>query len=805
MPPALCHVPQHVPFGTHAPPQADGLAVHKLNALMKKTVIRWLWALAAAVVVIAAAAITAIAVGWVGYVPPVEQLDRPIDKFASQVISSDNHTIGTYARSENRVFVPYNKISPYVSQALVATEDIRFYEHSGIDFKSLVRAVVKRGLMGDRTAGGGSTITQQLAKQLYSANAENMMKRIIQKPVEWVIAVKIERNYTKNEIITLYLNYFDFLHNAVGIKTAAETYFGKQPANLSLEESATLVGMVKNPAYFNPVREPERCRGRRNVVLKQMLKAGYISQEECQKACSSPLKLNFHPADHKDGIATYFREFLRRRLMAKKPERGNYASWQTQEFYDDSLAWETDPMYGWCNKHTKRDGSHYNIYTDGLKIHTTIDSRMQRYAEESVRGHVEGALQPLFNKEKRNSATAPFSSALTAAQVKSIMERAVKISDRYRSMKAAGCSEEEIKQAFRTPVHMSVYSPHGSVDTVMTPYDSIRYYKGLLRAGFMVMDPHNGYVKAYVGGPNYHYFQYDMCTEGRRQIGSTIKPFLYSLAMENGWKPCDVVLNVRRSYRVGDEVWSPSNASHARYGQLVTLKWALSQSNNWVSAYLMSRLSPAAFVELIHSFGVTNQNIYPSLALSLGPCEMSVSEITSAYTAFVNKGIRVCPLYVTKIEDSDGNVVAEFYPRMNEVISEESSLRMLEMLQAVIDHGTGRRIRYKYHITAPMAGKTGTTNRHSDGWFVGLTPRLTGACWVGGENRDIHFDTMTYGQGASMAMPIWAYFMKKVYRDKSLGYTQKEEFDYPPDYSSCGKTANDSLQYSAEGIDRTFE
>ena len=628
---------------------------------------------------------------------------------------------------------------------------------------------------------------------------------MIQKPVEWVIAVKLEHYYTKNEILTLYLNYFDFLHNAVGIKTAAETYFGKQPKDLTLTESATLIGMSKNPSYYNPVREPERSMERRNVVLKQMEKAGYITQSEYEENAAKPIGLNFHRTDHKDGLATYFREFLRQRLMAKRPDKGNYASWQKQQFYDDSLAWETDPLYGWCNKHTKKDGSNYNIYTDGLKIYTTIDSRMQKYAEEAMHGHVEGFLQPMFNREKRNSRTAPFSNALSKEQVNAIIDKSIKQSDRYRTMKNDGYSENEIKEAFKKPVQMTVFTPHGEVDTIMTPYDSIRYYKSFLRSGFMVIDPHNGNVKAYVGGLNYTHFQYDMCTAGRRQVGSTIKPFLYSLAMENGWKPCDMVMNTRHTYKVGDQTWSPDNANHSRYGQLVTLKWGLSQSNNWISAYLMSRLSPAAFVELIHNFGVTNQEIYPSLSLCLGPCEISVSELASAYTAFANKGIHVSPLFVTKIEDSEGNVVGEFYPKMNEVISEESSLRMLEMLQSVIDNGTGGRIRYKYHFTAPMAGKTGTTNRHSDGWFVGITPRLVGACWVGGENRDIHFDNMTYGQGASMALPIWAYFMKKVYRDKSLGYTEQEQFDYPPNYSSCGQTANDSLQYSANGIDRTFE
>lgn len=772
---------------------------------MRKKFIHFLWGLLFVTVLLTGLAFIAISEGWIGYVPELKQLDRPIDKFASQVLTSDGQSLGTYARSENRVFVSYDKISPYVTKALVATEDIRFYDHSGIDFRSLMRAVVKRGILGKESAGGGSTITQQLAKQLYSSTAKNYMKRMIQKPVEWVIAVKLEHYYTKNEILTLYLNYFDFLHNAVGIKTAAETYFGKQPKDLTLTESATLIGMCKNPSYYNPVREPERCMERRNVVLKQMEKAGYITQSEYEENAAKPIGLNFHRTDHKDGLATYFREFLRQRLMAKRPDKGNYASWQKQQFYDDSLAWETDPLYGWCNKHTKKDGSNYNIYTDGLKIYTTIDSRMQKYAEEAMHGHVEGFLQPMFNREKRNSRTAPFSNALSKEQVNAIIDKSIKQSDRYRTMKNDGYSENEIKEAFKKPVQMTVFTPHGEVDTIMTPYDSIKYYKSFLRSGFMVIDPHNGNVKAYVGGLNYTHFQYDMCTAGRRQVGSTIKPFLYSLAMENGWKPCDVVMNTRHTYKVGDQTWSPDNANHSRYGQLVTLKWGLSQSNNWISAYLMSRLSPAAFVELIHNFGVTNQEIYPSLSLCLGPCEISVSELASAYTAFANKGIHVSPLFVTKIEDSEGNVVGEFYPKMNEVISEESSLRMLEMLQSVIDNGTGGRIRYKYHFTAPMAGKTGTTNRHSDGWFVGITPRLVGACWVGGENRDIHFDNMTYGQGASMALPIWAYFMKKVYRDKSLGYTEQEQFDYPPNYSSCGQTANDSLQYSANGIDRTFE
>lgn len=772
---------------------------------MRIKLIHILWAFFLSVLLLVLLMFIAIWCGWLGYVPNVEQLDRPIDRFASQVISSDGRTLGTYAMRDNRVFVSYDKISPYVSKALVATEDIRYYSHSGIDFRSLCRAVVFRGILGRKSAGGGSTITQQLSKQLYSPPAGSILQRLIQKPVEWVIAAKLERTYTKNEIITLYLNYFDFLHNAVGIKTAAETYFGKSPDQLDLTESATLIGMCKNPSYYNPVREKERCRQRRNVVLRQMVKAGYLSDEEYAQAAASPLVLNFHPVDHKEGLAAYFREFLRRRLMAKRPERSNYASWQDQQFYDDSLAWATDPSYGWCNKHTKKNGEYYNIYTDGLKIFTTIDSRMQMYAEEVVKGHVLGYLQPAFDREKINSPTAPFTKALSKAEVEGIVRKAIRISDRYRAMKAEGHSDAEIDAAFRKPVPMTVYTTKGEIDTIMSPRDSILYYKSFLRCGFMAIDPSNGHVKAYVGGVNYSHFQYDMCTEGRRQVGSTIKPFLYSLAMENGWKPCDQIQNIRRSYRTASGYWTPDNAGHSRIGQFVTLKWALAQSNNWVTAYLMSRLSPAALVELIHTFGITNRDIYPSPALALGPCEMSVAELASAYTAFVGKGIHASPLYITKIEDSEGNVVAEFYPKMNEVISEESAYRMLEMLQDVIDHGTGGRIRYKFHIDAPMAGKTGTTNRHSDGWFVGIIPRLVGACWVGGENRDIHFDSMTYGQGASTALPIWAYFVKKIYRDKTLGYSPTEKFEYPPGYSSCGQTANDTLQYDKEGIYKTYE
>ena len=601
----------------------------------------------------------------------------------------------------------------------------------------------------------------------------------------------LERTYTKDEILTLYLNYFDFLHNAVGIKTAAATYFSKQPKDLTLTESAMLVGMCKNPSYFNPIREPERCQERRNVVLSQMYKAGYLTEAEYEENKAKPLELAFHRIDHKDGIATYFREYLRKILMADKPNPDNYAAWQSQTYYDDSLAWETDPLYGWCNKHTKSDGTHYNIYTDGLKIYSTINSRMQKYAEDVVSAHVEGYLQPIFEREKRRSPTAPFTNKITKQQANSIIMQSVKQSDRYRSMKSDGYSEEEIMKAFNERVPMTVFTYHGEVDTIMSPMDSIKYYKSFLRAGFMVMDPATGAVKAYVGGLDYSHFQYDMCTEGRRQIGSTIKPFLYALAMENGYEPCDQVENVSRTYIVGDKAWTPRNSSRARYGEMVTLKWGLSRSNNWISAALMQAIDPTGqrLAALLHEFGVMNRDIHPSMALCLGPCDISVAEMASAYTAFVNRGIRCAPLFVTRIEDREGNVLAEFQPRMNEVISEESSYKMIDMLRAVVDGGTAGRLRFKYHLDAPMGGKTGTTNRNSDGWFVGFTPRLVSACWVGGEDRDIHFNSMAIGQGASSALPIWAYYMTKVYRDKSLGYRKDEAFNIPSGFDPCASAA----------------
>lgn len=770
---------------------------------MRKVFIHFLWWLLGLTFLGSSLAFVAIWNGWIGYMPPVEDLQNPISRFATQIYSSDGKVIGTWNfNRENRICVPYSDLSPYLVKALVATEDVRFYDHSGIDFIALSRAIVKRGLLGQTSAGGGSTITQQLAKQLYSDAAGSTLERLLQKPIEWVIAVKLERNYTKEEIIALYLNYFDFLHNAVGIKTASTTYFYKDPKDLTLEEAATLIGLCKNPSLFNPVRYPERCRERRNVVLDQMRKAGYITDEQYEKSCALPIALNFHRNDHKDGTAPYLREFLRVYMSAERPDRSKYPSWNKRQYVLDSIAWDTDPLYGWCNKNFKKDGTPYNLNADGLKVYTTIDSRMQRYAEEAVYGHVARYLQPEFFKENKGKPNAPFTSQLTKKQVDQIMERAVLQSERYRILKANGASDEEIHKSFHTPTDMSIFTYHGDVDTTMTPIDSIRYVKSFLRAGFMSMDPVTGAVKAYVGGMDYTHFMYDMVTGGRRQVGSTIKPFLYSLAMENGFSPCDLAPNVQQTYMVAGKPWTPRNASHKRAGEMVTLKWGLAQSSNWISAYLMSKLSPQQFVQLLHDYGINNPDIHPSMSLCLGPCEMTVAEMVSAYTTFANHGIRTAPMFVSRIEDNEGNVITNFQPRMNEVISEESANKMLVLLKGVVDGGTAGRLRYKYNFTGEIGGKTGTTNRNSDAWFMGFTPQLVSGCWVGGDDRDIHFDSMRMGQGATMALPIWAYFMKKVYRDKTLPYDPNAKFDLPEGFDGCSHNAEDDMEY---GIEEVYE
>lgn len=714
-----------------------------------------------------------IAYGHLGYLPPLEELQNPKNRYASEVFTSDMQSLGRYYRYENRVGVQYADLSPDLVNALIATEDARFRQHTGVDFKSFFRALLSLG-----RAGGGSTLTQQLAKQLWSPRANNRLERAMQKPIEWVIAVQLERLYSKDEILTMYLNQFDFLYNAVGIKSAAQVYFSTTPAALTTEQSATLVGMCKNPSLYNPIRHPERTQQRRNVVLGQMLKYGYLTQAQCDSLRELPLELRYRSVDHKQGSAPYFREFLRQILTAREPKENQYPEWNKQQYAIDLKQWNENPLYGFCRKNRKPDGSYYDLYQDGLRIYTTLDSRMQRYAEEAVNEHIQD-LQKRFFREKRNKSYAPFSRKLTKEEIKGIMTRSIRQTDRYRLLKKEGWDEKRIMEHFKTPVEMRIFSYNGLIDTIMSPYDSIRWNKHFLRCGFLSMDPRNGYVKAYVGGPDFTHFQYDMATMGRRQVGSTVKPYLYTLAMDEGMWPCDKTVNEPVTLIDGNgKEWTPHDDHTKNQGDTVTLQWGLQQSSNWLSAYLMSLFTPEQLVRLMRSFGIQGE-LDPVVSICLGPCEVSVQEMVDAYTAFPCKGIRTEPLYVTRIEDNNGNILATFTPRSHEIISELTSYKMIHMLRAVMDHGTGIRARFRYNLTAPLAGKTGTTQNNSDGWFVGFTPSLVSGCWVGGEDRAIHFDTMADGQGASMALPVFALYMLKVYADPSLGYDVNEPFDIP--------------------------
>lgn len=753
--------------------------------------------------------------GYIGYMPPVEGLLNPEDRFASRLFTSDGVEMGRFYQSRNnRVYADYSEISPNVINALIATEDERFMQHSGIDIMALSRVLFKTILLRQKNAGGGSTITQQLAKQLYSPESDGLMDRFIQKPVEWAIAVKLERYYTKEEIIKMYLNQFDFLNNAVGIKTAAHVYFNTTPDSLKIEQAAMLVGMAKNPSLYNPVRADRKdaAEGRRNVVLQQMLKADLITEAECDSLCALPLDVKFTKVDHKDGIAPYFREAVRLMMQAKEPRRGDYPDWDQQRFVDDSIQWATNPLYGWVEKNPKPDGTKYNIYTDGLRIYTSIDSRMQKYAEEAVIDHLKNTLQPQFEREKGSRGPYTTNSAeLGQLTPRKLIDRAIRQSERYRVLKNAGMSDAEIMEEFDKPVDMTVFSyDGGQVQKTMSPRDSVVYQKMFLRAGFMSMDPLTGQVKAYVGGPNFHFFQYDMAGVGRRQIGSTVKPFLYTYAFEEGFTPCDMFLNAQPSITLPTgEVWAPRNTGHARIGEMVDLYWALTNSNNWISARLMSELSPSTLARTMHTFGITN-HLDPVVSLCLGPCDVSVREMVTAYTAFSNKGLRVDPIYVTKITDNNGNVISEFTPQYTEVMSQEAYFKMVNILQNVINSGTGSRLRRApYNITAVMGGKTGTTNYNADGWFMGFTPNLVSGVWVGGDERYIHFNRMAQGQGAAMALPIYGLYMKKVYADKSLPYSQTLQFPEPPaGFSPCYKESYGdapAAETPVEAIDNAFE
>jgi penicillin-binding protein 1A len=685
--------------------------------------------------------------------PATKDLTNPKTNLASEVFSSDLKTLGKYYK-ENRVNVKYKDLDTTLVAALVATEDARFYEHSGVDGKGLFRVLSRTIIGGDKSSGGGSTLSQQLAKMLFPREKlQTKWQTIKRKIKEWIIAVRLERQYTKEEILTMYLNKFDFLNQAVGIKSAAQIYFDSTPDKLEVEQSAMLVGMAKNPAIFNPAsaRRVDTTTQRRNVVLKQMVKYHYLTQAKYDELKGKPIKLHFRPEDHNEGLATYFREYLRDRFLKK-----------------------------WCAEHLNpATGKNYDMYRDGLRIFTTIDSRMQKYAEEAVAQHMP-YLQEEFNKQKKKNF--PFSWKVTKDEIENMMTAGMKSSDRYHNMKEAGASESEIEQAFHTPTEMRVFHWSGDRDTTLTPWDSIRYYKSFLQTGFMSMEPQTGFVKAWVGGINYRHFKYDHVKESKRQVGSTFKPFVYALAIQEGWSPCMQVPCVRTCIDLpeGGE-WCPDNAGgkadEAVEGKMITLKKALAMSINYISAYIMKQFGPKAVEQFARRCGITSPiEIVPSMCL--GTPDISVYEMVGANSTFANKGTWIEPIFVTRIEDKSGKVIAEFMPKSDEAMNEEKAYIMTVLMKGVVEYGTGFSLRGKYKLTNPIAGKTGTTQNNSDGWFMGLTPDLVSGCWVGGEDRSVHFDNMAMGQGATMALPIWGLYMQKVYADKTLKISQRD-FDKP--------------------------
>ncbi len=734
---------------------------------------------------IAAVLLLIVGTGLFAEIPSFEELENPESKEATLLLADGGEVLSTY-HIENRSYVDYDELSPYLVEAAVATEDVRFYKHSGIDFRSLARVGVKTLLLGQSSQGGGSTITQQLAKTLYPREELGrripvvwQVKMVITKMKEWITAVKLERNYTKEEIMDMYMNAVFFGSNAYGIKSASQTFFGKEPSELTVEEAATLVGMVNKPTRYNPALNPESSLKRRNFVLSQMEKAGYLTAAERDSISLIPIELSYQVLDHNSGIAPYFRDMLRRVMNAKEPKRSSYSTYE--DYVADSLLWADDGLYGWLNKNFKPDGSRYDLDRDGLRIHTTINYKMQQYAEEAVAEHLGLDLQKAFFRDLSKKRNAPFSNDIDAKTRDRVMKQARRWSDRYRNMKASGASEQEILKSFGEPVKMRVFSwnAKGHIDTVMTPDDSIRYYKSILRAAFIAMEPNTGEIKAYVGGPNYRYFKYDNARQGKRQVGSTIKPFLYTLAMQEGMSPCDKVVNVPQTFIIGDTTWTPKSTDRDEWiGRTVTLKWGLTKSSNNISAYLMKRFGPEAIVEMCHKMGVQSF-LDPVPSLCAGPADLSLYEMVGAYNTYPSRGVHVDPIFVTRIEDNMGNVLSEFNARKREAISEQTAYLMVNLMQGVVNDGTAVRLRWKYGIDGELAGKTGTTNDQADGWFIGYTPKLTAGVWVGAEDRQVHFESLALGGGSNMALPVWGIFMNKVLKDGTLGISEQDKFIAP--------------------------
>ena len=777
-----------------------------MTDVTRKKIVKWFWLLFSAPVLLM---ITLIGLVWAfADIPSFEELENPDSNLATQLIADDGYTILSTFHVENRSFVTYDQLSENLVHAAVATEDVRFYSHSGIDFRSLGRVVFKTLLGGDSSQGGGSTITQQLAKTLYpradvssKIPGVSKLKMVWIKLKEWVTAVKLERSYTKDEIITMYLNQVFFGSNAYGIKSAAQTFFAKTPAALTIEEAATLVGMVNKPTRYNPALNPDKSLVRRNFVISQMAKAGYLTEQQRDSIQQIPITLSYQVQDHTAGSGLYFREMLRRTMMAKEPKRSSYS--QYEDYVVDSLLWADDELYGWINKNLKPDGTKYDIYRDGLRIYTTINPQMQRYAEEAVVKHIGGDMQKRFDREVKWKTNPPFDNEVEAKMIEGIMKRARKDSDRYRNMKAAGASDSEIFKSFSVAVPMTIFTWKGDrqVDTVMTPDDSIRYYKRHMRASFMVMTSgvgqidgrpiRAGEIKAYVGGPDFKAFQYDNARQSKRQIGSTIKPFLYTLAMQEGMSPCDRVANVPQTFFVNENtVWTPASTDKDEYiGNMVTLKWGLAKSSNNISAYLMKHFGPQSMVDMMRKMGIGSY-LDPVPPLCVGAANISLYEMVAAYNTFPSKGMYTRPIFVTRIEDNMGNVLATFSTKRKEAIGDRTAYLMANLMQGVVNSGTGYSLRARFALTGEIAGKTGTTNDNADGWFIGYTPQLTAGAWAGFEDMQVHFAALSNGGGSASALPIWGYFMQSVRKDASLaGYYSVDTFESPSNFNlnlDCG-------------------
>ncbi len=799
---------------------------NKSTATREQKIIRWMWIICISPLALILFLLALTAIGTFGRMPSFEELENPKSNLATEIYADNGKVIGSFF-VQNRSYVQYADLFPQdstallqlsgrtvppVAAALIATEDARFYSHSGIDLQSLMRVGVKTIMLGRSSQGGGSTITQQLAKNLFPRENSRgvpkpvrMAKLVIAKLKEWITAIKLEYNYTKEEIVAMYLNTVEYGSNAFGIKSAAQTFFGKLPDELNLQEAAVLVGVVNAPTRYSPVRNPENALARRNLVLKRIAETGAITREQCDSLSALPITLNFRPISHNYGQATYFREMLRLVMNAKPPKRRNfYTEW---DYEQACKLYEENPLYGWCFKNRKADGTEYNIYRDGLKIYTTINAAMQEYAEQALFKQLQTVIQPAMDEQVRNTRT--LFNDTTPEEAEAIVRRAMRNSDRFRNMKQAGVSEKDIYASFERKCQMKVFTFNGERDTLLTPRDSILHHKRIMRAAFVAMEPQTGHIKAYVGGPSFQYFKYDMAKQGKRQIGSTVKPFIYTFAIDHlGMSPCTMVPNLPVTIETAvGTAWSPKEAGKIEYdGVMHPLKWGLALSRNNYSAWIMKQAKqPEAVADFLHNMGI-NSFIDPVYALCLGTFESNVFEMVSAYSTFANEGVYNTPLFVTHIEDRQGNLISSFSSSSQDAISKETAYTMVTMLRNVINHGTGGRMNWQFGMQdVEIAGKTGTSNDNRDGWFMCVTPRLVAGAWVGGEDQQIHLRRR--GEGSVMALPIVGDFLSRAYNDPKCRISREDRFARPPMWKEdvCNESEDGTTGYSQYIEDEFFE